>query len=117
MRVLTAFARAMACCSISHSGSTAIVAQGEGSALLQFNEGFSLSVIESKAAIQLLESRFAEVTLPFMTEKNATRYAWLLPGEQVSHRFTNSFGGFLYQFVDDEHECRFFPVLSGMDNV
>jgi hypothetical protein len=42
-------------------------------------DGFSLSMVESKSAIAMLETRFAEVTLPFMTDKGATRYAWLLP--------------------------------------
>jgi hypothetical protein len=97
-------------------GATAIVAQGEGNALIQFNEGKYIDGITSKNAVDMFETRFAEVTLPFMTAKGAVRYAWILPGEQISPEFENKMGGFLYQFNEDaEYECRFFPILSGID--
>lgn len=58
-------------------------------------------------------SRFADCTLPFMTSKGGWRYAWVLPGEQVTARHMNRYGGFLYEFAPATNlNCRFFPVLS-----
>eukprot|EP00729_Bicosta_minor_P021622 gene21622-33805_t len=94
-------------------GATAIVDRGESDALLQFNEGISLTAVESEAVVLEFQHRFADCTLPFMTSKGGWRYAWVLPGEQVTARHMNRYGGFLYEFAPATNlNCRFFPVLS-----
>jgi hypothetical protein len=88
-------------------------------ALLQFSEGSCLDAEASEEAIHFLTLRFASVSLPFMIQKGALRYAWLLPGElgkTFGATVSNKYGGFLYEF-DSQPKCRFFPILGACDDV